>query len=88
MSGLSLKVFLVLIILFLVFICVSLVYLFYALMSIDAIYNIKSGDIFYVINELNKYSVRIMLFLSAFVIILLMIITMAFVVIMFFEKDI
>jgi hypothetical protein len=57
-------------------------------MNIDAIYNIKSGDVLYVINELNKYSVRIMLFLSVFVIILLMIITMAFVVIMFFEKDI
>jgi hypothetical protein len=75
MSERSLKIFVVLIILFLVFICVSLVYLFYVLMNIDAIYNIKSGDILYVINELNKYSVRIMFFL------------MAFVVIMFFEKD-
>jgi hypothetical protein len=87
MSERSLKIFVVLIILFLVFICVSLVYLFYVLMNIDAIYNIKSGDILYVINELNKYSVRIMFFLSVFVIILLMIITMAFVIMMFFEKD-
>jgi len=59
----SLKIFLVLMFLFLFLISVSLVYLFYALINIDAIYNIKSGDVLYVINELNKYSVRIMLFL-------------------------
>ena len=83
----SLKIFVVFLILLLILICVSLIYLFYVLINIDAIYNIKSGDIMYVINELNKYSVRIMFFLSVFVIILLMIITMAFVVIMFFEKN-
>jgi len=83
-----LKVFLVFLFLFLFLICVSLVYLFYALINIDVIYNIKSGDVLYVVDELNKYSMRIMFFLSVFVIILLMIITMVFVVMMFFEKNI
>ena len=76
------KTFIILIILFLILIGVSLIYLLYALMSIDAIYNIKTGDIQYVVNELAKYSVRVMLFLTTFTITLLVIITLAFLITM------
>ena len=76
------KSFIILIILFLILIGVSLIYLLYVLMSIDAIYNIKTGDIQHVVNELNKYSVRVMFFLTAFTITLLVIITLIFLIAM------
>jgi hypothetical protein len=76
------KPLIILIILFLILIDVSLIYLLYTLMSIDAIYNIKTGDIQYVVNELTKYSVRVMLFLTTFIITLLIILTLVFLIAM------
>jgi hypothetical protein len=61
-----------------ILVAVSLVYLFYAIMNIDIIYNIK-GDIQYVVDELNKHPIRIMLFLIAFTIIFPVAITTLFV---------
>jgi hypothetical protein len=71
------KILLAIFILFMILVAVSLVYLFYALMNIDVIYNIK-GDIQHVVDELSKHSIRIMLFLIAFTIIFLVAITMLF----------
>jgi len=72
------KILLAIFILFMILVAISLVYLFYAIMNIDIIYNIK-GDIQHVVDELNKHSIRIMLFLIAFTIIFLVAITMLFV---------
>jgi len=72
------KILLAIFITFMILVAVSLVYLFYALMDIDVIYNIKDGGIQHVVDELNKHSIRIMLFLIAFTIIFLVAITMLF----------
>jgi hypothetical protein len=72
------KILLAIFILFMILVAVSLVYLFYALMNIDVIYNLKGGDIQHVVDELSKHSIRIMPFLIAFTIIFLVAITMLF----------
>ncbi len=72
------KILLAIFILFMILVAVSLIYLFYALMNINVIYNIKDRDIQHVIDELSKHSIRIMLFLIAFTIIFLVAITMLF----------
>ena len=72
------KILLTIFITFMILVAVSFVYLFYALMDINAIYNIKDGGIQHIVDELNKHSIRIMLFLIAFTIIFLVAITMLF----------
>jgi len=47
------KILLAIFIIFMILVAVSLVYLFYALMDINVIYNIK-GDIQHVVDELSK----------------------------------
>jgi sterol desaturase/sphingolipid hydroxylase (fatty acid hydroxylase superfamily) len=76
------KIFIIVSALFLAMIGVSLIFLVYALMDIDAIYNIKDGSIEYRIGEMVRLSMRIMFSLVAFVIIFLVAITIFLVAVM------
>jgi len=69
------KFFIIVSALFLAMVGVSLIFLVYALMDIDAIYNIKDGSIEYRIGEMARLSMRIMFTLVAFVIIFLVAVT-------------
>ena len=76
------KIFIIVSALFLAMIGVSLIFLVYALMDVDAIYNIKEGSIEYRVGEIARLSMRIMFTLVAFVIIFLMAITIFIVAVM------
>jgi len=76
------KIFIIVSALFLAMIGVSLIFLVYALMDIDAIYNIKEGSIEYRVGEIARLSMRIMFSLVAFVIIFLVAITIFIVAVM------
>jgi hypothetical protein len=76
------KFFIIVSALFLAMIGVSLIFLVYALMDIDAIYNIRDGSIEYRIGEMARLSMRIMFTLVAFVIIFLVAITIFIVAVM------
>jgi len=76
------KFFIIVSALFLAMVGVSLIFLVYALMDIDAIYNIRDGSIEYRIGEMARLSMRIMFTLIAFVIIFLVAITIFIVAVM------
>jgi cell division protein FtsB len=76
------KIFIIVSALFLAMIGVSLIFLVYALMDVDAIYNIKDGSIEYRVGEMARLSMRIMFTLVAFVIIFLVAITIFLVAVM------
>jgi sterol desaturase/sphingolipid hydroxylase (fatty acid hydroxylase superfamily) len=76
------KIFIIVSALFLAMIGVSLIFLVYVLMDIDAIYNIKEGSIEYRVGEMTRLNMRIMFTLVAFVIIFLMAITIFLVAVM------
>ena len=80
------KILIALLILSLLLIVIPFIFLFYALMNIDIVKNVK-GDISYVVNQLADLSIKIAFAITIFVILLLSSLTFLITIAIFSKND-